>query len=155
MVAALLTAVLVPVLAACADEETTAGTDGVPRTSLTITVDPGSGADVTTYSLTCEPSGGNHPDPQAACAALADRPTGDLDPLRPVPATLACTQVYGGDQTALIEGTFQGQPIRVELSRVNGCEIARWDALVPLLSEPARRAGGVGRGRLDVGTADP
>lgn len=135
MAAACLTPVLALVLTACAGDEPAAGTDGVPSTSLTITVDPG-GGDVTTYSLTCDPSGGDHPDPVSACAGLADRPTGDLDPLRPVPATAACTQIYGGDQTAVIEGTVDGEPIRVELSRVNGCEIARWDALLPVLADP-------------------
>ena len=42
----------------------------------------------------------------------------------------------GGDQTAVIEGTLNGEPLRTELSRTNGCEIARWDALQPVLVEP-------------------
>jgi hypothetical protein len=44
-----------------------------------------------------------------------------------------CTQVYGGPQWASITGTWQGQPVRSQLSLANGCEISRWKALQGLL----------------------
>ena len=110
--------------------------DAPSATTLTITVDPGGGEDVQQYSLTCDPSGGDHPDPDGACSALADAADAEPNPLDPVPADVACTEIYGGDQTAVVEGTLAGEPVRAELSRTNGCEIDRWDALVALLVEP-------------------
>lgn len=117
-------------------EEPTATTDSTgagTATDVTITVDAG---DTSTYTLTCDPAGGDHPDPETACAALLDAVSQDPSPLDPVPADQLCTEIYGGDQTALIEGTVEGQTVRAELSRVNGCEISRWDALLPVLVEP-------------------
>jgi hypothetical protein len=96
---------------------------------LTIVVDDGKGTK-TTWHLTCSPAGGDHPDPAKACAALARR--GRIA-LAAVPADQLCTQVYGGPQTARIMGTWQGEPVDVRLSRTDGCQIARWDALVGLL----------------------
>jgi hypothetical protein len=138
---ALLTALSL-VLLGCGGDATTAGTTGgdggraTPSTDLTITVAPGSGGDEVTYTLTCDPAGGDHPDPDAACAALAAATTSDTKPLNPTPPDQICTEIYGGDQTAVIEGTLNGEPLRTELSRTNGCEIARWDALQPVLVEP-------------------
>lgn len=122
--------------------EPTASATGSPATtSVTITVDPGGDADPRQYALTCDPPGGDHPDPDAACASLAEAVAADINPLDPVPPELACTEIYGGEQTAVIEGTIDGEDVRAELSRTNGCEIARWDALLPVLVEP----GGVER----------
>jgi hypothetical protein len=47
---------------------------------------------------------------------------------------------YGGAATARVTGTWAGRPVDAAYSRKNGCEIARWDRLVPLLPE-ARGAG--------------
>ena len=55
-----------------------------------------------------------------------------------------CTQQYGGPETATITGTWQGEPVNSTLSRKNGCEIARWDALkdvLPRLMYPLALAG--------------
>ena len=51
----------------------------------------------------------------------------------PTPGNVACTQQYGGPQTATVEGTLRGDPVSAEFSRVNGCEIARWRDAAPLL----------------------
>jgi hypothetical protein len=117
--------------------EPTATTTGSPAaTSLTITVEPGASAATQTYTLTCDPSGGEHPDPDNACAALEDAGAAEVNPLDPVAPELACTEIYGGEQTAVVEGTVAGEPIRAEFSRINGCEISRWDVLLPVLVEP-------------------
>jgi hypothetical protein len=50
-------------------------------------------------------------------------------PFRPVPAGVACTQIYGGSQTALVTGTFRGRRVRATFNRHDGCEIARWNAV--------------------------
>ena len=101
--------------------------DSAPA-DLTIVVNDGSGTE--TWHLTCDPAGGTHPDPQTACRVLA---ANGAKALPPVPADLMCTQIYGGKQTARISGTWRGTSLDAQLSRTNGCEIARWDALLGLL----------------------
>lgn len=100
-----------------------------PTADLTVSVSDGNGA-VTTSMLTCAPPGGDHPDPAAACAALAVAGTDVFSPPDP---DLACTEIYGGPQTASITGTVGGTRVNATFSRTNGCEIARWDALGPIL----------------------
>ena len=46
---------------------------------------------------------------------------------------MACTEQYGGPQTAHVVGRWSGEPVDLELSRVDGCRISQWDALVPLV----------------------
>jgi hypothetical protein len=75
--------------------------------------------------LTCDPDGGSHPDPAQACDALL----GNEDTLAPVSGDVACTEIYGGPQ----EATVVGRDVNASFSRTNGCEIARWDALRPVL----------------------
>jgi hypothetical protein len=76
----------------------------------------------------------------AACSALADESVyGAL--VNPPDPDLACTEIYGGDDVAAITGTIapsgdtSGMAIAVDahLDRTNGCAIARWDELAPLL----------------------
>lgn len=95
---------------------------------LTVVLDDGSGT--TTWHLTCNPTGGNHPDPQLACSVLGAQGERALPP---VPAGTMCTELYGGPQKATISGTWRGQRVSARFSRTNGCEIARWDALRGLL----------------------
>jgi len=79
------------------------------------------------------------------CPVAADAPEGDLElctwiaetPVSvltqpPSDSGQVCTQIYGGPETATITGTRDGDPIQVSYSRVNGCEIARWDLAAPL-----------------------
>ena len=54
--------------------------------------------------------------------------------LQPVRADMSCTQEYGGPQRARVVGTVDGTQVTAELTRANGCEIARWDSLAPLLA---------------------
>ncbi|GAB2693662.1 SSI family serine proteinase inhibitor [Thalassiella azotivora] len=98
---------------------------------LTITIDDGSG-NTTTRSLTCDPAGGDVPDPQAACDALVQAwPSA----FAAVPKDAACTMVFGGPQTATISGTIGGGQVLAEFDRTNGCEIERWESLSPLLGQ--------------------
>jgi hypothetical protein len=98
-------------------------------TSLTVVMDDGQGT-VTTWHLRCDPPGGDHPDPAAACEALSRGGARYLPPVRP---DMACTQIYGGPQTARITGTWRGVPVDSRLSRTDGCQIARWNGLSGLL----------------------
>ena len=97
---------------------------------LRIVVRPYPGGPVTTWTLTCDPPAGTHPDPAGACRAL----DAARDPFAPVPADLLCTQVYGGPETAEITGTWHGAPVSATYRRTDGCEIARWAALAAVLA---------------------
>ncbi|MGD1219381.1 SSI family serine proteinase inhibitor [Streptomyces krungchingensis] len=100
---------------------------------LTVTVH-GSGGDTDgTYELRCHPSGGSHPDAAEACAELDRNTTWGKDPFAPVPPGTMCTMLYGGPATAHVTGTWAGRPVDARFDRTDGCEIARWDGLVPLL----------------------
>jgi hypothetical protein len=112
--------------------------DGGPvdPTDLRITIDNGTGQ-TRTYTLRCDPPGGDHPDPDAACAALAQMSSA----FAPLPKGLLCTQIYGGPQTAKVEGTYRGVPTLAEFRRTDGCEISRWDAYAAVLSERGGAAG--------------
>lgn len=126
-------------LGACADPTVTVapgagptGT-GVPA-SLTITVGDGSGA-TSTSTLSCLPAAGDHPDPDAACAALADAWPEAFEPPDP---DLACTEIYGGPETARITGTVDGRQVDASFARTDGCQIHRWDAVSALFAVSAR-----------------
>jgi hypothetical protein len=56
-----------------------------------------------------------------------------LPRLRPDPGEV-CAQVYGGPERLTVAGTVEGEPVRVEVTRVNGCEIARYDLLTKALA---------------------
>ena len=116
-------------LAGCgqSDEVTTSpqNSSGVTGTDLTIVLDDGSGK-TTTWQLTCDPAGGDHPAAEAACAALEAR---GGTALPPVPKDRMCTQIFGGAETATVKGTWRGNPVSSSFFRKNGCEIARWNAM--------------------------
>lgn len=96
--------------------------------TVTVTGSPVPGQNGT-HRLTCEPAGGNHPDPAGACRALASQ----ADPFAPVPANQMCTQIYGGPATAQVTGRWRGRPVDAAFRRTDGCQTSRWDRLVPLL----------------------
>lgn len=102
--------------------------------ALTITVIADPQAQPVTWTLTCDPPGGDHPDAEAACAVLDTVPT----PFAPVPAGTMCAQVYGGPETATITGTWRGERVDASYRRTDGCEIARWRRLGPVL-DPGQR----------------
>lgn len=80
-------------------------------------------------TLTCEPTTGTHPEPEAACAALAADPTA----LDPVPADSACTMIFGGPEQATVVGVVNGEQVDAAFERSNGCELDRWDRMAALL----------------------
>jgi hypothetical protein len=101
---------------------------------LQIEIDLGDGGGRQTWTLTCVGFvEGSHPAAQAACDHLAAMD----DPFAPIPADAMCTEVYGGPETARVLGRWGGAPVDLELSRVDGCRIAQWDSLVPVVPAPA------------------
>ncbi|MEU4168066.1 SSI family serine proteinase inhibitor [Streptomyces sp. NPDC026665] len=100
---------------------------------LTVTVaGVGGGADGT-FELECHPAGGTHPHAAEACDRLDRMTTWGKDTFAPVPRDSMCTMVYGGPATAHVTGTWAGRPVDARYDRSNGCEISRWNALVPVL----------------------
>jgi Subtilisin inhibitor-like len=99
------------------------------QTALKITVWPnGKDGASHTRTLRCGPPSGTHPDPAAACRALARHPRA----LRPVPKDVGCTQQWDGPEVALVRAVLRGHRIRSWFKRTDGCEIGRWNALRPL-----------------------
>jgi hypothetical protein len=131
--AALVAAVLA--LAACAAQPGKSGAAADPSSAendLVVEIDRGAGSAAERYSLSCaEAVEGDHPTGDAACAHLR----GMDDPFAPLPADAVCTQVYDGPQTAHVTGVWRGRPVDLQLARNDGCRIAQWDRLGPLLPE--------------------
>jgi len=137
----LLLLLMMAILAGCGDQVTDgpvasqpSGSDpGSPSpsdgTALTVVIDDGEGKR-TTWTVTCDPAGGDHPDPAAACRALAQH---GAEALPAVPPDRVCSQQFAGPQTAALSGTWRGEAVDSRFSLRNGCEIARWKALTGLL----------------------
>jgi subtilisin inhibitor-like len=122
-------AVLVAALAGCGSDSS-AGTSGDTRLTVTYWPSGPHGGAKRTWTLRCEPAGGSLPRPAAACRKLATDPAAVAEP---VPPSTVCAQIYGGPQTARIIGTVEGERVSTAFSRTNGCEISRWDTLSPWL----------------------
>lgn len=129
-------ALALPLAAAVALAVAACGGDAAEGTSLTIVywedADRADGS--VTWSLSCDPPAGTHPDPVAACAAVA---AAGPSAFEPVPDDRACTEIFGGPQRAEVSGTVEGEEVDATFTRANGCEIERWDALVGLLPAPS------------------
>jgi hypothetical protein len=83
-----------------------------------------------TWSLTCDPPGGSHPDPGRACETLARVGAAAF---APPPDDRACAEIYGGAQRAIVTGRVAGEAVDATFQRRNGCEIEDWDRLLGLL----------------------
>jgi len=124
-----LAALLVLVLTGCGGGDSDdVGADAA--IDLTVTVWPnGESGDSTTWTLRCEPTGGDHPGPDAACAAL----TAVADPFGTVPPPKHCAETPGGaEDVAVIEGEYRGRAVRSRFSRANACVSPRWDRIAPV-----------------------
>ena len=82
-------------------------------------------------TLRCGPPGGTLPLPARACRRLAPLEK----PFAPVPKDVACTQIYGGPQIAIVSGTLRGRRVWARFSRVDGCQIERWNRVRFLFAE--------------------
>jgi hypothetical protein len=105
-------------IAACGEDDEPSSAAPASVADLTVEVDPGG----KTATVKC--------DAAEDCPEVAA-----LDPkvFEPTPGNVACTQQYGGPETATVKGTFKGEPVDATFSRQNGCEIARWQDAAPLL----------------------
>ncbi|MFF4573154.1 SSI family serine proteinase inhibitor [Streptomyces sp. NPDC001410] len=108
---------------------------------LTVVVEhAGAGLDGT-YEVSCHPGAGNHPDVAGACRVLDSNTRWGRDTFAPVASGGSCTMLYGGPATAHVTGTWAGRPVDASYDRSNGCEIGRWDRMVPLLPRVGSASG--------------
>ena len=114
-------------LSGCGEEDEPAATPAAALAELTVEVDP-DGADAQepkTATVQCDA-----PEDSELCAEV-DALSPEV--FEPTPGDVACTQQYGGPETATVKGTFKGEQVDASFSRQNGCEIARWEDAAPLL----------------------
>ncbi|PXX57894.1 subtilisin inhibitor-like [Nocardia tenerifensis] len=91
-----------------------------PRSNLTLSTSA-AGETPTRVTLTCEPTGGEHVNAEAACAALA-AVGGDFDRITGDPGAV-CVQVYEPVEAAAT-GTWQGRNVDWRKVFGNKCELS-------------------------------
>jgi hypothetical protein len=101
-----------------------------PATHLVVQVKLTETGRTQTYTLSCGPTRGTHPQAAGACTMLR---TARPSAFQPTPPDAMCTMMYGGPQTARVTGLWNGRRVQASFSRTNGCEISRWSAVNPLL----------------------
>ena len=109
-------------LASCGDDEREAASPaGEPVARLVVSVDPdGRGpeaANETRFSCST-------PRESTVCAEASALEPSDVEPVDPA---TACTELFGGPETARLRGRVRGRAVDARFARNNGCEIARWD----------------------------
>jgi hypothetical protein len=109
------------------DEQSASAAPQAALADLSVRVDPdGTGANQPqTAQVTCDAAGDSK-----VCGAVADLTADDFAPTE---SNVACTQQYGGPETATVTGTFRGETVDARFSRENGCEISRWQDVAELL----------------------
>ncbi|MFD3869160.1 SSI family serine proteinase inhibitor [Streptomyces sp. NPDC058623] len=85
------------------------------------------------YRLECDPVGGTHPEAKKACARLDELARQGKNPFAAEPKRQICTFQDGGPATARVTGTWRGEKVDSTFRRQNGCDIARWNELEPVL----------------------
>ncbi len=91
-----------------------------PKVSLDISVSGGPGGTVH-WTLQCDPPGGTHPHPAAACNVLFRA----KDPFAPVQRGIACPLIIAGTKVAKVTGIYFGQHVDTTFTQ-GGCQLPRW-----------------------------
>jgi hypothetical protein len=106
-----------------------------PPTVLTLSYSESKGGKPETARLTCtkDRSSGT-----GYLASDADATCKQIDSISSLliegpDLTKACTQVYGGPQTLRVSGRVDYKTVNRTFERTNGCQIADWKELEPLL----------------------
>jgi hypothetical protein len=119
--------VTLALLAGCGDDEPAGTGTTVPAgkgssIELTLDADGPGGEDARSAGVDCpDPP---RPGPDELCGVVLLKSPEDLEP---VPADVACTEIYGGPDTLHVTGTLEGESVDATLTRENGCEIERYD----------------------------
>lgn len=114
------------------------GDGSAAKTDLTIDIEvetaeqnSTSGTEPATWTLTCAPVGGDHPDPKAACAKLDKVGAKGFEP---VPENKPCTQIMGGPEVAKVSGRLDGTEIDSKFTKAGGCEMNRYKKMGAVLA---------------------
>jgi hypothetical protein len=114
----LIAAVCAAAATACGTAASATGTAQSAKVSLDIKVTSISGG-AEHWTLRCDPAGGTHPDPAAACRVLLRV----KNPFAPVP--LRCPMILAAARVARVTGTYFGQHVDTTFTQ-GGCQGARW-----------------------------
>lgn len=116
---------MLALLAGCGgDDEQSASPPSLADLTVTVDADGKGAKEAKTATVQCASA-----DDSDVCKTVdALKP----EVFEPVPGDTACTQQYGGPETATVKGTLRGETIDAKFSRVNGCEISRWQQAAPL-----------------------
>lgn len=111
-------------VAACGSVAAPSAAPAKPKVSLRIIVQGAPGKPAKHWTLTCDPAGGTHPDPAAACAALK----AVKQPFAPPPPGQMCPMILASAGRATFSGTYYG--VKVHRTIIDGgCYLARWNKL--------------------------
>jgi hypothetical protein len=97
------------------------------QSKLELSVQRDEKASPRTASLTCP---GEKAKDRDICAALDVVAPSVFEP---VPVDQACTAIYGGPRKATVTGTYEDEAVSAVFTQENGCEIARWNQIEPVL----------------------
>jgi hypothetical protein len=142
-----LLAVAFTVLAACDDDGNGAQSTDAPggsrvTTELEIHYEHVAAGIDQTYTVSCTDASSDvsgdavDVDADAACEALREPAVVERLTQGP-PQDQVCTEIYGGDDTAEIEGTIGDRSVDTVADRTNGCAIDTWDELLAPILPPA------------------
>ncbi|MDH3225807.1 MAG: SSI family serine proteinase inhibitor [Thermoleophilia bacterium] len=120
---------IIALAAACSDNDSAGDFPATGGASLTIVLADPEAATSQTWTLGCDPASGDLPDPESACGRLSALD----DPWAPVPADVACAEIFGGPQVMTVSGDFHGESVDASFTRSNACEIERFDRVADAL----------------------
>lgn len=104
-----------------------------PKTALRISVwseGRDAGGTPAVRTLRCKPAGGTVRRPADACRRLLALKA----PFAGVRKDMACIELYGGPEQALVTGTLRGSRVYASFSRTDGCQIERWNRVAFLFA---------------------
>jgi hypothetical protein len=117
------------IAAACASAVTACGSTpaaspAAAKVSLDITVSTSPGAPAKHWTLLCDPAGGSHPDPAAACAVLLKAKA----PFARLSKGIMCPMIRVGTKTAIVKGTYFGRHVDTTFMS-GGCQQPQWQQI--------------------------
>ena len=92
---------------------------------LNVVVTPSPGAKPEHWTLRCEPTGGSHPDAEAACRQLLRA----KNPFGSIPRGIMCPMIAAGPAQASVTGTYFGKHVTGTFSQSSGCSAMKWAQL--------------------------
>jgi hypothetical protein len=100
------------------------------KVDLHFTITNGTTGPVKHWTLRCNPPGGTHPDPAAACQTLLSvkNPFADQSSVK-----MMCPMVLASSRRAIITGTYYGHKVDEQLVD-GGCDMIHWGKLKKLFN---------------------